>query len=270
MVFPEHNKHKECVIATTRKPGQACPSWAERHSCYSETFTFCSSLDKQNTPTTDRAGSVLLSPVLTFFFQHITPDNKDSGNVVAITYPYGEIWEVITQNPTVFHTNNLRNSQVGLCSSSQQSKPPEDSVHQRQCNTVTLTKAFTSSGFFFTVFSSPLLFQAWELTSLFTAELLVDGVKEDCREKEKNHQHNQEKAAKERCGLSTAVSMALLPHPLCRGNRTETSRIWAWIQHPFSTLIWSTKGVHDTMWFQSRSSFLSQHEFQHWEDSNWF
>lgn len=39
-----------------------------------------------------------------------------------------------------------------------------------------------SSGFFFVVFSSPLLFQAWEPTSPFTAELLVDELKEDCRE----------------------------------------------------------------------------------------
>lgn len=59
-----------------------------------------------------------------------------------------------------------KKQQVGLCLSSQQSKPPEGSVDQRQCNTVTLTKAFMSSGLFFTVISSP-LFQALESTSLF-------------------------------------------------------------------------------------------------------
>lgn len=71
---------------------------------------------------------------------------------------------------------------MGLSLSSQQSKPQENSVHQRRCNTVILTKALTNSGLFFVVvFSSPLLFQAWEPTSLFKAELLVDEVEEDCR-----------------------------------------------------------------------------------------
>lgn len=179
----EHNKHmKEHVIATTRKPGQAYPLWAEKHHCWSEMLTFCSSLDKQNIPTTDRAGSVLLSPVLTFIFQDITPDNKGNGNTVAIAYPYDQIWAVTLQKPYCFPHKQPEKQQMGLCLSSQQSKPPEDSVHQRQCNTVTLTKALMISGLFFAVFSSPLLFQAWEPTSLFTAELLVDEVAEDCRE----------------------------------------------------------------------------------------
>lgn len=65
---------------------------------------------------------------------------------------------------------------MGLSLSSQESKPQEDSVHQRQYNAVIPTKALMNSGLFFIVFSSPLLFQAWEPTSLFKAELLVDQV----------------------------------------------------------------------------------------------
>ena len=45
-----------------------------------------------------------------------------------------------------------------------------------------LTKALMNSGHFSVVFSSPLLFQAWEPTSLFKPELLVDEVEEDRRE----------------------------------------------------------------------------------------
>lgn len=173
---------KQCAIATTRKPGQAYPSWAERHSCYSETLTFCSSLDKQNTPTTDRAGSMLLSPGLTFMFQDITPDNKDNGNTGSNCISLWSNLGGYYPKSYCFPHKQPEKQQMGLCLSSQQSKPPEDSVHQRQCNTVTLTKAFTSSGLFFAVISSPFLFQAWEPSSFLTAELLVDEGKENCRE----------------------------------------------------------------------------------------
>lgn len=44
------------------------------------------------------------------------------------------------------------------------------------------TKTLTISGRFSVAFSSPLLFHAWESTSLFKAELLVDELEEDCRE----------------------------------------------------------------------------------------
>jgi len=71
---------------------------------------------------------------------------------------------------------------MSLSLSSLQSKPQEDSVHQRQYNAVILTTALANSGLSFVVFSSPLLFQAWEHTSLFKAELLADKVQEDCRE----------------------------------------------------------------------------------------
>lgn len=39
-----------------------------------------------------------------------------------------------------------------------------------------------NSGLFSVLFSSSLLLQAWEPTSLFKAEFLVDEVEEDCRE----------------------------------------------------------------------------------------
>lgn len=84
--------------------------------------TFCSSLDKHNTPTTDGAGSTLLYSVLVFIFQDINPDNKDNGNMVAIAYPHDQIWEVFTQSLTVLHTNNLRKSKWGrVCPLSNQS-----------------------------------------------------------------------------------------------------------------------------------------------------
>lgn len=71
---------------------------------------------------------------------------------------------------------------MGLSLSSQQLKPQEDSVHQRWYNTVIVTEVLTNSGLFSVVFSSPLMFQAWDPTSLFKAELLVDEVEEDCWE----------------------------------------------------------------------------------------
>lgn len=70
---------------------------------------------------------------------------------------------------------------MALSLSSLQSKPREDSVHQRRYNIVILTKALVNSRLFFVAFSSP-LFKAWESTSLFKAELLVDEEEEDGKE----------------------------------------------------------------------------------------
>lgn len=131
-----------------------------------------------------QSGECDSSPVLPYIFQEITPDNKHNGSMVAIAYSFDQVLEVtiVYPKPCSFPHKEPETQQVGLSLSWQQSKPQEDSVHQRRYNTVILTKALMNSGLFSVVFSSSLLFQAWEPTSLFKAELLVDEVEEDCRE----------------------------------------------------------------------------------------